>query len=104
MSLHHEISFETEICESLHAREWLYAAGDAAQYDRALALYPPDVLAWVRPSKTDRGMGDTECFNPRAPHFGGDAAELLADAGAPSGPDAERGAARQRARRQRAHQ
>ncbi len=48
MSLHHEISFETEICESLHAREWLYAAGDAAQYDRALALYPPDVLAWVR--------------------------------------------------------
>lgn len=46
--IHHEISFETEICESLHAQQWLYAAGDAAHYDRALALYPPDVLAWVR--------------------------------------------------------
>ncbi len=48
MNLHHEINFETEICESLYAHQWLYAEGDAANYDRALALYPPDVLAWVR--------------------------------------------------------
>jgi hypothetical protein len=30
MSLHKEISFETEICEHLAANGWLYAEGDAA--------------------------------------------------------------------------
>ncbi len=35
MSLHHEISFETEICEYLAAHGWLYAVEDAAHYDRA---------------------------------------------------------------------
>ncbi|MHB8303432.1 MAG: type I restriction endonuclease subunit R [Acidobacteriaceae bacterium] len=48
MGLQHEVSFETEICEYLAAHGWLYAAGDSAHYDRALALYPPDVLAWVQ--------------------------------------------------------
>ena len=48
MSLHREISFETEICQSLAAHGWLYAEGDAAGYDRARALFPPDVLAWVQ--------------------------------------------------------
>ena len=48
MSLHKEITFETEICQHLAANGWLYAEGDAANYDRALALYPPDVLAWVK--------------------------------------------------------
>ncbi len=48
MSLHHEISFETEICEYLAAHGWLYAVEDAAHYDRALALFPADVLAWVQ--------------------------------------------------------
>lgn len=47
-SIHQEISFETEICEYLPAQGWLYTAGDAAQYDRALALFPADVLEWVR--------------------------------------------------------
>ena len=48
MSLHKEISFEDEICEHLAAHGWLYAEGDAAHYDRARALFPADVLAWVQ--------------------------------------------------------
>jgi type I restriction enzyme R subunit len=48
MSLHKEISFETEICAHLAAYGWLYAEGDAAAYDRARALFPADVLAWVQ--------------------------------------------------------
>jgi type I restriction enzyme R subunit len=48
MSLHKEINFETEICQHIAANGWLYAEGDAANYDRALALYPADVLAWVQ--------------------------------------------------------
>ena len=48
MSLHKEISFETEICEHLANNGWLYEAGDAALYDRTLALFPADVLAWVQ--------------------------------------------------------
>ncbi len=48
MSLHKEIAFETEICDHLAAHGWLYAEGDAAKYDRARALFPEDVLAWVQ--------------------------------------------------------
>jgi type I restriction enzyme R subunit len=48
VSLHKEISFETEICEHLAAHRWLYSEGDAAGYDRARALFPADVLAWVQ--------------------------------------------------------
>jgi len=48
MSLHKEISFETEICEHLATHGWLYEEGDAAGYDRARALFPADVLAWVQ--------------------------------------------------------
>ena len=48
MNLHKEISFEDEICEHLAAHGWLYAEGDAAAYDRARALFPADVVAWVQ--------------------------------------------------------
>ncbi len=48
MSLHKEISFETEICAHLAAHGWLYAEGDAVAYDRARALFPADVLTWVQ--------------------------------------------------------
>ncbi len=51
MGLHKEIHFETEICNYLATHGWLYAEGEAAQYDRALALFPKDVLAWVRESQ-----------------------------------------------------
>ena len=48
MSLHKEISFESEICQYLAEHGWLHAEGDAANYDRAHALFPADVLAWVQ--------------------------------------------------------
>ena len=48
MSLHQEISFETEICQHLANHGWLYAEGDAATYDRTRAVFPADVLAWVQ--------------------------------------------------------
>jgi len=48
VNLHLENRFETEICECLAAHGWLYAKGDAAEYDRARALFPPDVVAWVQ--------------------------------------------------------
>jgi type I restriction enzyme R subunit len=48
MSLHKEINFEADICQHLAAHGWFYADGDAAGYDRARALFPADVLAWVQ--------------------------------------------------------
>ena len=48
MNLHREINFETEICDHLAAHGWLYAEGDAGVYDRARALFPGDVLAFVQ--------------------------------------------------------
>ena len=55
MTLHKEISFETEICDHLAAHGWLYAEGDAAGYDRARALFPADILAWGRLPLEDTG-------------------------------------------------
>lgn len=48
MSLHKEIEFENDICAHLVAHEWLYAENDYTGYDRARALFPADVLAWVQ--------------------------------------------------------
>jgi len=46
--LHQEISFESEVCAVLGANGWLYQAGDAQVYDRARALFPADLVAWVQ--------------------------------------------------------
>jgi type I restriction enzyme, R subunit len=48
MNLHKEISFEAEICDHLSAHGWLYEEGDAPLYDRARALFPADLIAWVQ--------------------------------------------------------
>jgi type I restriction enzyme R subunit len=48
MSLHKEIEFENDICAHLAAHGWLYADGDSAAYDRARAMFPADVIAWVQ--------------------------------------------------------
>ncbi len=48
MSVYKEVNFEKEICDHLGANGWLYVEGDAAAYDRARALFPADVLAWVQ--------------------------------------------------------
>ncbi len=47
MTVHTEINFENEICEHLAANGWLYSPNDNG-YDRARALFPEDVLAWVQ--------------------------------------------------------
>jgi type I restriction enzyme, R subunit len=47
MSLHKEISFETEIGEYLDSRGWLYSENDEG-YDRARALFPADVVSWIQ--------------------------------------------------------
>ncbi len=48
MSVHKEISFEDEVCAHLAAHGWLHALGDAAGHDRARALFPADLTAWVQ--------------------------------------------------------
>lgn len=48
MSLHKEIAFEDDICSHLAAHGWLYDPVDALGYDRARALFPADVTAWVQ--------------------------------------------------------
>jgi type I restriction enzyme R subunit len=53
MNLHQEHHFEREICEHLAAHGWLYADGDAANYDRTHALYLPDLLAWIEATQLD---------------------------------------------------
>lgn len=53
MSLHQEHHFEAEICAHLAANGWLYAEGDAAQFDRANGLFLPDLLAWVEETQPE---------------------------------------------------
>lgn len=47
-ALHQEISFEGDICAVLASTGWLYQVGDAQAYDRARALFPADLIAWVQ--------------------------------------------------------
>ena len=48
MSLHQEIAFEDGICAHLAAHGWLHDPDDAGRYDRARALFLPDLIDWVR--------------------------------------------------------
>jgi type I restriction enzyme R subunit len=52
MSLHKEISFETEICQHLAGHGWLYDASDAADYDQPRALFPRDVFDWLQATQS----------------------------------------------------
>ena len=47
MATHKEIGFEDVICDHLAAHGWLYQPGDAARYDKARALFPDDLRAWL---------------------------------------------------------
>jgi type I restriction enzyme R subunit len=51
MSIHKERKYEDELVEHLTTHGWL--AGDPAHYDRALALYPEDVLEWLQESQPE---------------------------------------------------
>jgi len=48
MSLHKEIEFENDICAHLAAHGWLYAESDHTLYNRARALFPADIIAWIQ--------------------------------------------------------
>lgn len=71
MSLHKEISFETEICAYLDTHGWLYAEGDAAHYDCERGLFPADIVAWVQASQPTAWETLTKT------HRGGAEAQLL---------------------------
>ena len=49
--IHHECELERHIVEQLAASGWLI--GESAAYDRARALYPEDVINWLRDSQPD---------------------------------------------------
>jgi len=50
-AIHTEKAFEDEICGDLAAAGWLYDPKDAQRYDRALALFPEDLVAWMEHSQ-----------------------------------------------------
>ncbi|WP_017933102.1 type I restriction endonuclease subunit R [Nocardioides sp. Iso805N] len=49
MADHNEVVFETEICEYLESKGWLYSRNDrdGGIYDRERALFPADLFAWL---------------------------------------------------------
>jgi type I restriction enzyme, R subunit len=51
--LHKEINLEDEICEYLSGTGWLYAEADAVVYDRARAVFPTDVIAWLEATQSE---------------------------------------------------
>lgn len=52
--LHQEHHFETAICDHLAQHGWLYEQGDAVpNYDRASALYLPDLFTWIETTQPD---------------------------------------------------
>ena len=49
--IHHECELERNIVQQLEASGWM--VGESAHYDRARALYPDDVLAWLQASQPE---------------------------------------------------
>jgi type I restriction enzyme R subunit len=66
MTLHLEIKFEDDICNHLAANGWLYAEKDAQYYDRARALYPADVIAWVQATQPQAWDALSKSHGPAA--------------------------------------
>lgn len=53
MSQTHELTFGGEICEHLGKHGWLVSHNDKG-YDRDLALYPDDVIAWLEKTQPEQ--------------------------------------------------
>ncbi|MBV5328889.1 MAG: hypothetical protein JZU65_14875, partial [Chlorobium sp.] len=64
--LHKEISFEIDICDHLAANGWLYVEGDAQGYDRAHAVYPADIIAWIEATQPKAWETLTKNHGPAA--------------------------------------
>lgn len=56
MADHHEVTFETEVCEHLAANGWLYSPDDTG-YDRARALFPDGIRDWLEETPLGAGQG-----------------------------------------------
>ncbi|MFY9976009.1 MAG: type I restriction endonuclease, partial [Chromatiaceae bacterium] len=64
--VHLEAAFEEDICAHLAAHGWHYAEGDAQHYDRARALFPPDLVAWVQESQPKAWEALSKAHGPAA--------------------------------------
>lgn len=58
--LHQERPYEDDICAHLEANGWLYSPNDAG-YDRARALFPEDLFAWLKDANP---QGYEKVFGP----------------------------------------
>ena len=72
MSIHKEVSFEESICSHLGSNGWLYEHPSADRYDRAGALFPEDLAAWIQVSQP-------EAWNTLTKAHGAAAITMLAD-------------------------
>ena len=72
MSIHKEISFEDGICAHLASQGWLHEQPSADRYDRARALFPEDLAAWVQASQP-------QAWDTLVKAHGPSAATVLAD-------------------------
>ena len=68
MEKHRELTFEQELVAHLVTHGW--QEGDPADYDRALALYPDDLLGWLQDTQPDE-------WNKLAGLHNGDTRQLL---------------------------
>ncbi|WP_431283163.1 type I restriction endonuclease subunit R [Humitalea sp. 24SJ18S-53] len=66
MSVHKEIAFEDGLCAHLATHGWLYDPTGAARHDRARALFPEDLIAWVQATQPDAWASLTKTHGPTA--------------------------------------
>ncbi len=64
--IHKEIAFEDGICAHLAGNGWLYEPDAAARYDRARALFPEDLAAWVQATQPDAWEALAKANGPAA--------------------------------------
>lgn len=66
MSLHKEIRFEDDVCGHLAAHGWLYDPAAGPRHDRARAVFPDDLAAWVQDSQPDAWAALSKTHGPAA--------------------------------------
>src|ERR1700761_3482143 len=66
MSLHKEAAFEDGVCAHLAANGWHYEPDAADRYDRARALFAPDLIAWVQETQPKAWESLTAAHGPAA--------------------------------------
>lgn len=68
MATHKEIGFEDVICQQLSDTGWLYASGDAKEYDRGRALFTEDLSAWLEETQA-KAWGEAKAKHGEAAIF-----------------------------------